>query len=585
MGEKKRIKIFTAYDKDVEEDVVRFGDFLCGLNAQCPNIEFSVFKSEKDLCESLERPREQIDSELDSCECFLLVLGGTRDEFAVDKLNRAIEHYAKTHGNPDIHIFVNAANKNAGEVINYFASAQYGHYVEQFEHNDTLKTKFLVWLSAKQKELTYEVGIDEYGTPVIKLGGVPVSGLVDFDALLNNADYQDEKKILIRKREDHEKYRQKMLKAGDVERDGLWNRINNLNKEIGELQEKIAAMERDTLEVYQNYAEKTLESGYNKKLKEAVEYIESGDLEMAKISLDPDGSINNLKAIVNEHELLAAQMEANKSRAKQEINILFTHIDILKLDTRNKNRFVEIERCYANIEYFQEKLGLEMTVLFGYALFLAGQKKHDAAIEKYKKELARLRKLVETNPEIYLSHQAGVLMNLANMQRDTGRYQEAESTYTEALEICRKQAETNPEAYLTHLTGTLINLGALRANIGRYKEAESAYTEALENCRKQAETNPEAYLTLMTGALYSLANLQVDTGRHKEAESAYTEAVENCRKLAETNPDDYLKSLAWMLNNLANLQKDTGKYEEAEKNYAEALEIRKKLEENNQEDK
>jgi len=35
MTMKKRIKIFAAFDKDVEEDIVRFGDFLCGLNAQC----------------------------------------------------------------------------------------------------------------------------------------------------------------------------------------------------------------------------------------------------------------------------------------------------------------------------------------------------------------------------------------------------------------------------------------------------------------------------------------------------------------------------------------------------------------------
>ena len=73
----------------MEEDVVRFGDFLCGFNAQCTGIEFSVFKSEKELCESLEQPEEQIDAELETYEYFLLILGGETDEFALDKLNRA----------------------------------------------------------------------------------------------------------------------------------------------------------------------------------------------------------------------------------------------------------------------------------------------------------------------------------------------------------------------------------------------------------------------------------------------------------------------------------------------------------------
>jgi len=159
--------------------VVRFGDFLCGFNAQCAGIEFSVFKSEKELCESLEQPKEQIDAELETCEYFLLILGGKNDEFALDKLNRAIERYAKTHGNPDVHIFVNAANKDADKVISYFASEQYEHYVDQFKHHDTLKAKFLIWLSAKQEEFAYEVDADIHGTPVIKVGGVPVSGLLD----------------------------------------------------------------------------------------------------------------------------------------------------------------------------------------------------------------------------------------------------------------------------------------------------------------------------------------------------------------------------------------------------------------------
>jgi len=74
----KRIKIFAAFDKDAEEDVVRFGDFLCGLNAQCTNFEFSIFKSEKELCEALEQPKERIDNELNACEYFLLILSGKK---------------------------------------------------------------------------------------------------------------------------------------------------------------------------------------------------------------------------------------------------------------------------------------------------------------------------------------------------------------------------------------------------------------------------------------------------------------------------------------------------------------------------
>jgi len=249
-------------------------------------------------------------------------LGGKSDEFALDKLNRAIERYAETHGNPDVHIFVNTANKDADKVISYFASEKYEHYVEQFKHHDTLKAKFLIWLSAKQKDFVYEVDADIHGTPVIKVGGVPVSGLLDFDALLNNEDYKDAKKKLIRKQAERENIRKELLEAEGEERNDIWDDISDAAKEIQELQDKIAAMEKDTLALYQNYAKMTLASGYNSRLKRALECIERGELDRAKKVLDPDGSVSNLNALVNEKEMLTARIETNKKIAEQEINIL-----------------------------------------------------------------------------------------------------------------------------------------------------------------------------------------------------------------------------------------------------------------------
>ena len=319
----KQIQIFAAFDKDAAEDIVRFGDFLHTLNTQSKSIELSIFKNEKELCESLEQSNEQIDGKLNTCEYFLLILGSQNGEYILDKLNRAIENYAKTRGSPDIHIFVNAANKDADNVIRFFSSEKYEHFVEQFKHIDTLKAKFLIWLSAKEKEFTYEVDADIHGSPVIKVGGHPVSGLLDFDALLNNEDYQDEKKKLIRRRAEREKYIKELREAKGEERNDLWDDISALTKEIEEQQDKIAKMEKDTLALYQNYAKMTLESGYNSRLKRALECIERGELDRARKVLDPEGSINNLKAIENENDVLSARIETNKKIAEQEINILF----------------------------------------------------------------------------------------------------------------------------------------------------------------------------------------------------------------------------------------------------------------------
>ncbi|MCL2211727.1 MAG: tetratricopeptide repeat protein [Treponema sp.] len=574
-------KIFAAFSKDVEEDVTRFGDFLCSLNAQCKGIEFSVFKSEKELCEALELSKEKIGSELDTCEYFLLILGGKNDEHPLDKLKQAIANYMKTRENPAIHIFINNSIEGADANISLFASGEYEHFVEQFSHNDTLKAKFMVWLSAQEKDFAYEVDTDNHGCPVIKINGRPVSGLVDFDAFLNNEDYQDEKKKLLRNKSKREEYIEELRDAEEDEKNDLWDDISALTKEIEEQQDKITAMEKDTLALYQNYAKKTLESGYNSRLKKALDCIERGELERAKRVLDPEGSINNLKTIANENELLAAKMETNKNIAMQEINILFAEIDRLKLDTQNVRRFEEIEKCYANIEKFQEKLGLEMTVLVDYANYLHTQKKHGLAIEKFTKELFRCRKLAEKNPDEYLPYVAGALNSLVVLQRDTNRLKEAGDNITEALAIYRKLAENNPGAYLPDVASALNNLAGLQRDTSRYNEAEANYTETIKIRRKLAEADPEKYLPFVAWSLNSFAVLQKETNNYKDAEESLKEAINIRRKLADKNPDAYLPVLAWSLNSLVVLQRDTNRLKEAEDNITEALAIYRKLAEIN----
>jgi len=99
----------------------------------------------------------------------------------------------------------------------------------------------------------------------------------------------------------------------------------------------------------------------------------------------------------------------SKADAEQEINLLNTEIDRLKLDKGNKNRFNEIEKCYADIEHLQEKAGKDITILSNYAYFLTVQNKYHDAIEKYTKELVRCRKLAESNPDLYLTELAEIL--------------------------------------------------------------------------------------------------------------------------------------------------------------------------------
>ena len=182
-----------------------------------------------------------------------------------------------------------------------------------------------------------------------------------------------------------------------------------------------------------------------------------------------------------------SEMQKDNETAEQKINVLFAEIERLNNDAKNKNRADEIEKRYADIERLQEEAGLEKTVLLEYASFLAGIDKYDTAIEKYSQELARCRKLAETNPQQYLAAVAKALDGLAEMQYVTYRNKEAEENYRELQGIYQKLKEINPDDYW-EVAKTPCRLEALQAGLknqpetsgGNDRDAGFANTELIE---------------------------------------------------------------------------------------------------------
>jgi len=157
------------------------------------------------------------------------------------------------------------------------------------------------------------------------------------------------------------------------------------------------------------------------------------------------------------------------------------------------------------------------------------QNKLDAAIEKNMKELPRLQKLKETDPDVYLPQLANTLKNLAILQSKSMRFNEAEDNHAEALEIRRKLAEDGSDDYLYDLASlSLYNLAVLQSKTGRYKEAESNYTEALGIFQKLAEINPDEYLTdaAYTLTLECLIEIKEKLSKTDEAEELKKKLVE-----------------------------------------------------------
>jgi tetratricopeptide (TPR) repeat protein len=218
------------------------------------------------------------------------------------------------------------------------------------------------------------------------------------------------------------------------------------------------------------------------------------------------------------------------------------------------------------------------TTLNNLAVLDSDQSRPDEARKEYREALQIRRKLAET----YLSSVAATLNDLAVLDSGQGQPDEARKQYQEALQTYRRLARQDPEAYLPAVALTLNNLGNLDSDQNRPDAARKEYQEALQIRRKLAENNaPAAYLSAVAATLNNLGNLDRDQNRPDEARGEYQEALQIRRKLARQSPETYLADVAQTLNNLGNLDSGQDRPDEARKEYQEALQIRRKLAETN----
>lgn len=164
--------------------------------------------------------------------------------------------------------------------------------------------------------------------------------------------------------------------------------------------------------------------------------------------------------------------------------------------------------------------------------------------------------------------------HLAEVLRETGRYDDAESLYRQLidnLELALDEAEEYKQINILrlYLADVLNNMGQLHAERqANYTQAEQFYQTALDiRIELLGEHSIET-----SESRNNLATLKYLQGRYQEAESLYEQVVAIKRSiLSPTHP-----SLALSLHNLGAVYAKLKKHEKARKVYIEALKINKK---------
>nr|WP_239577180.1 tetratricopeptide repeat protein [Archangium primigenium] len=161
--------------------------------------------------------------------------------------------------------------------------------------------------------------------------------------------------------------------------------------------------------------------------------------------------------------------------------------------------------------------------------------------------------------ELENAGRAWALTELSHIQRERGRYSEAEDGLRQALGITEGLTSSNPLAHLS----TQRALALLYLHTDRYAQATELLTHFLERIRELFGPNSISY----GGALQVLGLALRKQGRYAEAESVLRESI----SIAEEHDGHLPAYYAASLYNLAATQRSQGKYSDADSSMRQSL--------------
>ena len=519
-----------------------------------------------DNCMSEARKQEEYNEKIRESEMCFFIFFTRAGEFTREEFEVAYKQFkeSETH-RPKIYVYFKkvpegvSVEQSVKDFMNEIDNT-YQHYHDMFDHIDTVKLRIL--LNLKMQEM-------DFANIEIKNGECVVDGnnMMSLDKVSEFANSKNLQRMKAELAEIEEKYF-KMLpiyaKGGFDE--SFRNEYVNVASKRQSMKKQIEDLEKSIFDLSLGLSKDEVRGEMTPRMKEAYRLLELGDSEGCIAVLNSEDIDSEFERWEREHE------REGKKKASIYIREHKIAIDILKTMPEYSGRFAEIEARFEKITSAAEKYGVELDVLYDYAVYLYNQNKHIKAIEAAEK----LEKFYAVLGDVSENEIAKLYNLMALLYSDTQRYTEAEEMHKKAIQIRERLAGKKPDAFEPNLALSYNNLANLFYKTQRYTDAEDLYKKAAQIRERLAGKNPDAFEPDLALSYNNLATLFYKTQRYTEAEDLYKKATQIRERLAGKKPDAFEPSLARNYLNLAILYKRVQRDAEAEEMNKKALEIAKK---------
>ena len=265
-------------------------------------------------------------------------------------------------------------------------------------------------------------------------------------------------------------------------------------------------------------------------------------------------------------QLSRRTLESGLETIHQYISGKRTLIRALETDQNREAAAEEIRAIYEEITYLAEQYAACAWMFCDYAKFLHEQNQFDADLAVADRFDALIQRRPEAVDDAMLARMAQIRGVLFSGRKE---FDAAEAAYRRALEISLQCARRDlGESEACTLVNAMDALAKLQRQSGRFQQAEATCRYGLEGLRPLMEQDPEEYEHLPEDALSRFADLLRHNGRPREAEQVYRRLVEIYESWdLEFEQAEYLCALAHLL------EEDCNRPQKAEALYREAMEI------------